>query len=289
MLKEVTIIIPTYNRHQILVETLPSYIGQKYLKEIILIDDTSDFPLITSAHEMLNNSRIRIITNKERIGAYKSKLIGINAAQSDLILFGEDDAFLEEYYIEKLVNFFCLNKNVGVVSGQIVYMPEKTNYKDVDPFTILKYEELFDFKKLKFNPFARVKKIERIPFTHALFLTQTILLKNITKDYSYSVGNGYREETDFQIMLFCEGKENFILPDCYCYHLNTKDVPVGGQRMNRFSKFYWTIYLNNHFLNKNYNKYKKELKLDQGLCRAKSRFFYDQFYSMFMRPLLRRF
>ncbi len=286
MKKEVTIVIATYNRFNVLLETIKSY-SQTYVKEIIVIDDCSDF--FGDIHFFYKSHiPIKVIKNDERRGAYFCKMLGAKLASTELIFFGEDDAFIENNYIEKLVNFYCEKSNLGVVSGCIVYMPQYADYNEIEPYSILKKEKLFDYNKLKFNPFCKITVSTKVPFTHALFITKKEFLINYIKDEFYSKGNGYREETDFQMALFIEGRDNYIINDCFCFHLSNKDVPSGGQRMNIFIKFLWTIYFNNYFLNKYYNDYKILVGINQNLIIAKLNFIFDQINNIFIKPIVRR-
>lgn len=286
--KQITIIIPTYNREEILFKTIQSYLNQAYVTEIIVVDDGSSEASSTKLVALLSHLPIRIIKNQIKKGAYQSKIIGARNAQTPLIFFGEDDAFIAKDYIKNIVDFYVLNSISGVVSGSIVYMNPGDDYQTIEPQQYLREGKLFDYNLIKFNPFCKIIKNELVPFTHALFVTRREYFINHMADNIYSKGNGYREETDFQMSLYLKGYHNYILTDVYCFHLSVKDVPLGGQRLNRFKKFFWTVALNNYFISKHYREYQEKNKLRQSMLMAKFYFFNDQLNQMFIKPILNK-
>lgn len=137
---KVAIIIPTYNRFNLLKKTLESAINQTYKNiDIFITDDNSSeynieqFNYITEMQEKYNN--ITYINNKENKGFCKN----INTALKLLtkeheyfhILF--DDDWIEPEYIETAVNIFNVHKNISFVEFRALNHINKEHFTDYFP------------------------------------------------------------------------------------------------------------------------------------------------------------
>lgn len=288
----VSVIIPTRNRLSILRKVIPTYIHQRDVSEIIIVDDQSNVAIQASIHDFTSNinKKIKVIRNSARCGAVKSKLRGVESATNEFILFGEDDAFIEEGYVARLLHEFAENPNAGCVAGHIIYLKQGEEWLEAKERFISEYyqQDSFHYELLKFNPFSFNTQKCLLPFAHALYLTNKSLLKKFKLDTIYSKGNGYREETDYQITLFLNNYQNILINDTFCYHYDIKDVPGGGQRGNIFRKYIWTSYYNFYFLNKHYIIYKSFVGLSPSLLKAQFSFQADLINVLFFQPILRR-
>lgn len=98
----ISIIMPLYNAERYLKETLISVLKQTYQKfELICINDASTDSTIKILHQFQNiDNRIRIIENKERMGAAASRNTGIYAAKGKYITFLDGDDIFDEIMLE---------------------------------------------------------------------------------------------------------------------------------------------------------------------------------------------
>ena len=92
---QLSVIIPTYNRKEILLKTLKSYIeqtAQAEILEILVIDDRSTDGTAAAVEEFSASSpvAIRCLINPNK-GLSFARNLGIREAKGDLILFGDDD------------------------------------------------------------------------------------------------------------------------------------------------------------------------------------------------------
>lgn len=288
----VTVIIPSRNRIKSLKTVISSYCKQRLVDEIVIIDDNSIISVESELNETIKNYKnlsFKFITNTRRLGAAKCRLDGTMVAKNEMIVFGEDDAFFGENYVEELYGFFKKNKNVGVVSGLINYMEYNESIEDAE----IRFSNgndklnLFNFELIQFNPFAYVDYKTKIPITHALFMTTKSLILDHTFDVYYSKGNGYREESDFQLNLDLIGYDNYIINSCKCYHLNKKNVQLGGQRINRIKSFYWSVFYNNYFLDKYFHAYKIKYEVKITKLNAKLKFAKELIKNLFIKGLIK--
>ena len=114
----VSVIIPTYNRKNLLDISINSVLNQTYQNfEIIIVDDNSNDGT-DNYIKILNHDKIQYIKNKETMYAPTSRNIGILHSKGDLISFLDDD---DEWYpdkLEKQVKLFQ-DSDVGLVYGGI--------------------------------------------------------------------------------------------------------------------------------------------------------------------------
>jgi glycosyltransferase involved in cell wall biosynthesis len=128
----VSIIIPTYNRADLIGRAVNSILKQTFTDfEIIIIDDGSNDntpEIIRGFHD----PRIKYIRLEQNIGAAAARNMGIREAKSDFIAFQDSDNEWFEDKLEKQMNAFSrASEKVGVVysgiwrigAGGKVYVP----------------------------------------------------------------------------------------------------------------------------------------------------------------------
>lgn len=252
----ISIILPTYNRAEFLKKTLESYVIQKFVDEILIIDDGST----DSSGKILDDlvkkyPVIKVVRHEINEGLAASRIDGILRSKNDFILFGEDDVIFEKDYVEKL--FHCLKAHdAGIVGGRII--SKYNNESDAD--AVARWDNykmpLLDLKYFEGSFGVRTDNDVEVPFVHAIYLVNKKVFNNL-KLQTYYKGNEYREETDIQILVLKQGFRIFFCPNAICYHL-AKPVKKGGVRtMNKILYEYWTIKNNKLFLDRHYDFLKK--------------------------------
>jgi glycosyltransferase involved in cell wall biosynthesis len=112
----VSVIIPTYNRAQLLSRSIQSVLNQTYQDfEIIIVDDasTDDTEEVISN---LDNEKIRYLRHEKNKGAAAARNTGIKAARGSYIAFQDsDDEWLFEKLEKQMKIFETAPPNVGVV------------------------------------------------------------------------------------------------------------------------------------------------------------------------------
>jgi putative glycosyltransferase len=200
--KEVSVIVPSYNRGYILEKTIPSYI-QDEVAELILVDDASadDTPEVVNRLQQ-KYPIIRYIRLGKNMKQTAAKNRGIMAAGYPYIYFGDDDSFILPGTIGYLLE--TLHKeNADVVGALALYANNETDMAEIETFVsenapyVQFAEEIVNLRHLERVAFKyRVSEPLRLPFVHACALAKTTFAKSILFDVSYQ-GNAYREETDF--------------------------------------------------------------------------------------------
>ena len=118
----VSVVIPTLNRHGMLLKAIDSVLSQTYkIVEVVVIDDCSDVELSISSISV--DPRVRVFRNENRMGGAYSRAKGVSLSKGDYIAFLDDD---DVYYPSKLQSLLqCFDMlemqkiNVDVVFGKV--------------------------------------------------------------------------------------------------------------------------------------------------------------------------
>ena len=166
----VSVVIPTYFRHEDLAELFDSLLAQTFKPfEVIVVDDTP-----TSAIENLcekyrtkfMNKDVELIylRNPRKRSAAVARNVGVEKARGDIILFLDSDVVLFPDFIEKIVEVFKENPSALGVQGYIVNMNVRHS----------KFNYLRDlFNKIFFAHYRRPINSCRL-YEYPLFLTKII-------------------------------------------------------------------------------------------------------------------
>ncbi|MFN8377849.1 MAG: glycosyltransferase [Anaerolineae bacterium] len=118
----VSVIIPTYNRAELLIEALNSVLAQTFQDfEILIIDDGSTDDTKVNLEPYLADSRIRYIYQTNG-GPANARNRGIDEAQGEFIaLLDSDDLWLPEK-LEKQVSLLRERLEIGLVYADVIWI-----------------------------------------------------------------------------------------------------------------------------------------------------------------------
>lgn len=261
----ITLIVPTRNRAHTLRLVAPSYYRQKKVSEIIFVDDAGDESVAETIEPIARawpQTTTRILRNATRLGASQSRNVGVAAATNDFILFCDDDEYLEDGYAATLLDKLA-DPDVAAISGRRVYMQEGESPDEaLRRFGRgLRYSKPFRAAICEYVNGAIFLCDIDLPFTNAIILTRKALLERFPYDSYYARGNGYREETDYQMNLYVNGYRIRVTNDVHSIHLPPSQVRTGGQRTQRWNRIYWSIFYTRYFFGKYYDRYAKRMGL----------------------------
>ncbi|MCD6406832.1 glycosyltransferase family 2 protein [Candidatus Aerophobetes bacterium] len=121
---EVSIIIPSYNRKEILKSCLEALFNQNFPKddyEIILIDDGSTDDTEKMVKSLSPPCRLTYIKNERRLGQSISRNKGIKEAKGKYLIFVDSDIIVIPDFTREHLKFHNLYKEV-VVNGELIYI-----------------------------------------------------------------------------------------------------------------------------------------------------------------------
>ena len=155
----VSIIIPTYNRKELLVSAVESCINQLYSEiEIIIVDNGSTDNTGKYITSKVNDERIRFF-RLERKGVSYARNFGLSKARGEYIQFLDSDDLLYPEKIQIQIEF--LNKNLE-------YVATYCNWN---------YIQLSTMKHLKYNGFNKDENIRRYIVSGNRFPINSVLLR----------------------------------------------------------------------------------------------------------------
>jgi len=125
-MRELSIVIPTYNRHRSLERTLRSLISQNcdFSFEILLIDQNKPgFLLKNLSKDVLEKCTI-IHQEKPNVSSARNK--GYTNSQSDMLLFMDDDLIADPTFLQKAADLFRHHRFINCLSP-LIYSYGKKN------------------------------------------------------------------------------------------------------------------------------------------------------------------
>lgn len=121
MSKTVSVIIPTYNERDKVLECIKSLRDQSYpasLTEIIVVDDGSEDETVSQIKEKFADVKI---IEKKNTGAYDSRNKGLDAATGEIIAFTDSDCISEKNWILNIVKHLSIEDN-HIIGGKIKHV-----------------------------------------------------------------------------------------------------------------------------------------------------------------------
>lgn len=118
---DVSVVMPVYNAELYFSKTIDFVLNQSLKNiEIIIVDDnSSDNTYRVICHYASADNRIKVIKNDKNIGAGASRNKGLKIATGDYIIFLDDDDFIENDMLNKLLNTASNEKtDVVICSSQ---------------------------------------------------------------------------------------------------------------------------------------------------------------------------
>lgn len=284
----ITLIVPTRNRAHTLKLVAPSYFSQDDVSELIFVIDAGEDDtgaVLTEIARYHPGKRLRILTNEHRLGASQSRNVGIAASSNELILFCDDDEHLEPGYA-RVLSRKLEELHAGAVSGRRIYLrPAETKAQALARFgSGLRPGKPFRPLLCEYVNGARFAGDLALPVTNAIILTRRSLLLAFPFDGHYARGNGYREETDFQMNLFVHGFDIYVTNECHSFHLPLSQVRTGGQRTRPLQRLYWSVHYTRYFFGKYYTRYARRIGLKAPRWLAVAAFALFALYRETLRP-----
>lgn len=106
---DVSVIIPTYNSGKYIEKAVNSAKIQKYVKEVIVVDDASTDDTREVLNNYIENNKITYIRNKINLGVAESRNVGVRKAKGKYIAFLDSDDWWAEDKLERQMQFMISN------------------------------------------------------------------------------------------------------------------------------------------------------------------------------------
>jgi glycosyltransferase involved in cell wall biosynthesis len=130
----VSVIIPTYNRADMITESIQSVLNQTYTEFELLVVDDGSTDNTKQVVESIKDERIRNIVMPENGGAGAARNEGIRQAKYDYIAFQDSDDFWLPEKLEKQMKLLAQHPEAGIVycayechkpNGDVCIVPDR--------------------------------------------------------------------------------------------------------------------------------------------------------------------
>ncbi|MBM3231754.1 glycosyltransferase family 2 protein [Candidatus Pacearchaeota archaeon] len=223
-MKDLTIVIPTYNESKDIVECLDSISKQKYDKkkfEVIIVDNCSTDKTVEIAKKYSKKIDLKIVFNKIK-DAEVSKMVGFKKAKGQYFMYMDADmAFSDDRFIERMTFPLKHDKEIAGVFVKFLVNkqhPPLTRTLSYDPW---QRDPIFRFFTASPNKIITEKKSgyfvcrvtkNTIP-PQGLMIYRKKIIEEYTKDKRQLIDN------DIPVAIFNEGYTKFAyVPETGIYH-----------------------------------------------------------------------
>ena len=134
----VSIVIPTFNRKKILLETIKNVLQQTYKNfEIIIVNDGYSNDL-KSIIQSLKNEKIIYTKTKKNLGCALARVLGVKMSSGEYIAFLDDDDEWDKNYLKNQLNIFRKNYSIDFVISnyKINYFNKNKEIKNMKKYAI---------------------------------------------------------------------------------------------------------------------------------------------------------
>ncbi len=255
----ISVIIPTFNRADMVEITLPSYLQSKLVKEVLLIDDGSNS---TNQEKLLRianlDDRVGIIHNVTNIGAPASRNRGIDRAKGDYILFSEDDLELGPDHLEILIEHMQ-SSGADIIAGRRIWMRIGETRENAFKRSYHTKKPVVDTRWLDHYSTAITPEDVQVPLVDATMLVKRLVTQKVRYYEPYGGSSTWREDTDFQIQALKLGFVIVFCPHVCSYHYPRASVSYGTNRLKGNINYLTRVYRNNKlFLERHQDYLEKE-------------------------------
>ena len=231
--KKISVVIPTYNLKDVLLECLESVLAQDHKNlEVIVIDNGSTDG--TSEAVKNNFPGIKLITHQENLGVTGGANAGVRAATGDYIWFVDHDNIFPENTLSELIKLAETDSKIGVTVPKIYYWHDKTMiWAAGTGMNVWTGENIFRGGK----EVGQYDKIEEVEIAPANFLVKR---KVIEKVGSYDdVYNISYEDADLSYRIKKAGYKTMYVPTAVAFH----KIPLldfAAMKKRWLARSYWT-------------------------------------------------
>lgn len=264
--KQVSILLPTYNRANVISNCIQSVISQNYDNwELIIEDDNSKDNTEQVCLEFCKmDDRIKYHKNPKNLGLPRNRNEAIKRSSGDMILFTEDDMVLKDDCLETLMDSFeevsqnTDYKTAAISPSLATNVVYENKHRGVMDFARARFED-----KLKKSPCVIDKwtgliyrnfspdftDIIEVQDTHSCSLYPKNIFNELKYEESSYKGNYIGEESELHFKLVKMGYKLYFQPKAVMFHI------VEGEGGCRLPLYKWSYYfIRNHslFLLRNY-------------------------------------
>jgi hypothetical protein len=144
---QLSLCIATMDRWDFLKNTLPKYLDNPYIAEIVISDENGNDAKFIQAH--FDNPKIKISINETRLGGFRNKRMAVSKATNTWVCLADSDNFLPLSYFEAAAEVFDPSDINMIYSPSFTFPTENHpgfNWRHMnnDVFTPENYKQMWD-------------------------------------------------------------------------------------------------------------------------------------------------
>jgi GT2 family glycosyltransferase len=210
----VSFVVVNRNRREFLRECLRSIFAQGYEKEVIVVDNAST----DGSVELVKDEfpQVKIIQNNVNYMSAKGYNQGIRASRGEYVFCLNNDVFLKENYLEKVLPKFRKDYKIGAVVGRLIN-PLKGSLDSTGQFLTPSrraWERGYGRREAKFEE----GYIWGVPGACALYRRQMLEEIKIGDNYFDESYKAYLEDLDLNWRMNKFGWKAYFVPEAIAYH-----------------------------------------------------------------------
>lgn len=222
---KISIVIPNYNGIKYLKDCIDSIKKQIYTNyEIIIIDNASS----DDAYNWIEND-ISIIFKRldKNYGFSRAVNEGIYLSKGEHILLLNNDTVLESDFLEKIVEYMVLNKNIFAISSKMIQYNNPELIDDVgDEYTVLGWAyKVGDGKNI--SEYSEKREVFSACAGAALYRKEVFERIGYFDESFFA----YMEDVDISYRARIYGYKNIYCPNAKVYHIGSA---TSGSKYNSF-------------------------------------------------------
>ncbi len=230
-MKKVSVIIPTYNLKNDLLDCIESIYKSDYPNfEVIVVDNAS----ADGTSEAISKKfpKVKLLINKTNLGVTGGANRGVKEAKGEYLLFIDHDNILKKDMISQLVQLFESDKKIGIAVGKI-YFDEDHSIIWAAGTGINLYTGQIYFRTGKDT--GQYDKVEEVQVAPANFLVRReLLIEDGVYDSIYVINY---EDTDLSFRVRSKGYKVVYTPKAITYHRIPMSTEGASKRL--LSRGYW--------------------------------------------------
>lgn len=137
---KVSIIIPTYNRSDVIIRSLKTWAVQTLSEtefEVIVVDNNSTDNSAQLIQDFIaDKPNFRYLLEMHK-GSTNARHSGARIAQSDILIFCDDDGLFNPECVQEVLNVYTANKNVDAVAGKIEIQWDAPEPDWIEPYLFM--------------------------------------------------------------------------------------------------------------------------------------------------------
>ncbi len=243
ILKNLTIVIPSYNRQSYLIRIIKYWSNKKV--KIIILDGSKN-----SLKRKIKIIGKNIVYIHNPVGLYSRLLSSSKKIQTKYVMLGCDDEFYIPSALTKCLKFLSLNKNYGCCTGRALGF----NYKNGKVYGYSQYSKLKNLELNNSDPNKRIKKhfLNYVP-SHLYSICTAEIWKIAAKTIfskEYNFYAAWELQFEFLVLFY---KKSKVLPNLLWLRSRENDPIRENSPSMSFSKPF-----SDWWIEKKYEKEKKE-------------------------------